>query len=235
MPIAREGEFLWTHDFGIASAIGIESARLDACVAEARSRGVRGVFGHPGFGFTQDDLDFLARLPDVVQVWFWDVTLTSIDGLYALGGLRYFGVSPKRPGIDFSRFPSLETMVWVHEPRDHGVEGALSVRSLDLWHYKPRTKHFGGLALPPNLEELSLNWANPATLAGMPALPRLRKLEIHRCRNLTTLDELPRIAPGLEELIVTTSGRLQDCTALAAMPGLRVAINDGRDVRADGA
>lgn len=231
MPIQREGEFLWTHDLGVTSSIGMESARLDACVSEAIARGARGVFGTPSMGFTQADVDFLARLPDLVQVWFWDVALRSIDGLYALHQLRHFGIHPKRPPVDFSRFPALESVVWIHKPKDHGLQSARSVRELYLWHFKPRSKHFAGLELPPNLEMLEISWANPDTLAGLPALPELRRLEIHRCRNLASLDELPRIAPKLQRLVVTTSGRLTGYAALAALPDLRVALHDGRDVR----
>jgi hypothetical protein len=230
VPIQREGEFLWTHDLGITSSLGIESPRLEACLAEAAARRAAGVFGHPTFGFAQPDLDFLARLPWLAQVWFWDVTLHDVDGLYALRGLRYFGVHPKRPPIDFSRFPALEHLVWIHEPRDRGLADAVSVRHVALWHFKPRVKHFEGLQLPPAVESLTLNWANPSTLAGLPDLPRLRELEIHRCRNLTSLAELPRIAPNLERLVITTSGRLTDHTALAALPRLRFAHHDGRDL-----
>ena len=230
MPIEREGGFLWTHDLGLTPSIGIESARLDECVTEAHARRAGGVFGHPSFGFAQEDLDFLARMPWLVQVWFWDVSLRSIDGLYTLSGLRYFGVHPDRPPLDFSRFPALEHVVWIHEPRDRGLEAAASVRHVALWHYKPRSKHFAALDLPPELESLGINWANPSTLAGIRELPRLRRLEIHRCRNLASLDELPRIAPNLEELVITTSGRLSDYAALAALPHLRFARYDGRDL-----
>ena len=230
MPIEREGEFLWTHDLGVGSSLGIESTRLEACVAEAAARRAAGVFGHPSFGFAQQDLDFLARLPWLVKVWFWDVALRSVDGLYALRELRYFGVHPKRPPVDFSRFPALEHVVWVHEPRDRGLAEAASVRQLALWHFKPRSKHFEGLELPPQLESLEINWANPSTLAGLCELPRLRSLEIHRCRNLGSLEELPRIAPNLERLIITTSGRLTDHAAVAALPRLRLARHDGRDL-----
>ena len=230
MPIQREGEFLWNHDLGASSSLGIESARLEECIAEAILRRPGGVFGHPSFGFEETDLDFLVRLPWLSSVWFWDVVLRDIDGLYALGELRFFGVHPKRPPVDFSRFPLLEHVVWIHESRDRGLASAASVRHLALWHYKPRSKHFAGLELPPNLESLEINWANPQSLAGIPELPSLRRLEIHRCRNLVSLDELPRIAPNLEKLVVTTSGRLVDVAALATLPHLRFARRDGRDL-----
>jgi peptidyl-dipeptidase Dcp len=99
-----------------------------------------------------------------------------------------------------------------------------------LWYFKPRSKHFEGLELPPDVESLEINWANPSTLAGLRELPRLRHLEIHRCRNLTSLGELPRIAPNLERLVITTSGRLTDHAALAALPRLRLARHDGREL-----
>ena len=58
----------------------------------------------------------------------------------------------------------------------------------------------------------------------------LRHLEIHRCRNLASLDELPRIAPNLEKLVVTTSGRLTGVSALTNLPQLHFARRDGRDL-----
>jgi hypothetical protein len=228
--IEREGEFLWTRDLGIVPSIGLESAQLDACIAEATARRATGVFGSPAFGFDETSLDCLRRLPWLTQVWFFDVNLANVDGLYALTELRYFGVHPGRPPIDFSAFPKLETVGWVHNPRDTGLDTAASVVALHLSHYKPRSRSYTDLRLPPMLELLEISWGNPASLAGLQRMPNLRRLELHRCRNLTSLEELPHIAPRLEQLVVTTSNRVTELGMLAELPRLQSAIVNGKTI-----
>jgi len=124
MPIQREGEFLVTRDLGITASIGMETEKLRECIAVAKSERFEGVFGSPFFGFRQSNLDFLAEHPHLRQVWFWDCTFDSIEGLYALARLNYCGVMQKRPGIDFSRFARLETVVTLWNPKDTGFAGS---------------------------------------------------------------------------------------------------------------
>ena len=229
MPIHREGEFLVSYDLQNTPTIYLESSSLAAGVAEARRRRIPGIGGSSGFDFHETNLDFLRELPWVERVWFWDVALENVDGLYALENLRSFGLY-HRPGIDFARFPRLESVVWYHDPRDVNVHQLPAAKQLHLWHFKPRSKHFGSVQLPTGLEELDLTWANPRTLEGLPTFPRLRTLEIHRCRNLTSLAGLPAIAPNLERLIITSSGRVTDVDHVREMPRLRVALHDGRSL-----
>jgi hypothetical protein len=226
MPIERKNGFLEFHDLGITPSLGLESSRLADCIAEVQRREWRGVFGNPGFGFRESDLDFLEALPELEQVWLWDGQLKDIEGLYALRDLRYLGIHPDRPGIDFSRFLSLETLVWAHNKHDPGVAELPMLRELFVWHFKPRAKSFDGLAIPQSVEQLEINWANPETLDGLPTLPRLRKLEFHRCRNLASLAGLDRIAPNLETLLIGSSGKV-DIDSLPALPDTlrRVVIN----------
>ena len=225
MTIERLDGYLVDRDQNGLVSIGIESARLDQCVAEVSRRGALGVFGAPSFGFTQTDLDFLERLPSLQKIWFWDVALRDVDGIYSLRDLRQFGVHPRRPPISFDRLPALETMVWEHSPRDRGLSSLAHLSTLHVWHYKPRQGTFEGLALPLGIRELQLNWANPRTLAGLPELSQLRRLELHRCRNLESIAELPRIAPQLEHLVVAACGRVADGEAVVRrLPNLRHAF-----------
>jgi len=229
MPIQREGQFLRFHNLGITSSLGIESTQLQACLAEVRAAGLKGVFGCPGFDFREETLDFLRELPWVEQVWFWDVNLKSVEGLYALPHLRYFGVHERRPGLDFAHFPELETVVWFHNPKDKGLAALPRLTKLHVWHYKPKEKSFAGLGLPTSLERLEFTWANPHTLEGLPLLPNLRRLELHHCRNLLSLDGLAGIAPGLRELVVTSCNKLAvDLTQLPA--GLGLPVINGRQL-----
>ena len=214
MTIERQGEFLVDWDLAGELSVGIESDNLSACVAEARKRKAAGVFGAPCFGFKQHDLSFLADLPGLQSIWFWDVAMKNIEGVYALRGIKRFGVHPKRPGIDFSRLSTLEEVVWEYNKTDTGLEALDRLKLLHIWHYTPKKMSFDGIIIPESVEDLQINWANPISLAGLPAMPKLKRMEIHRCRNLETLAELPSIAPGLEYLVVDACGRVADGKAV---------------------
>ena len=229
MSIERSGAFLIDRDDPFPS-IGIESGRLNECLEEFHRGSFQGVFGAPYFGFRESHLDFLREIPNAARIWFWDCAFESVDGIYSLQNLRHCGVLEARPGIDFSRFPSLETLVVHWNSRDVGWAKA-AIRKLYLWHYNPRQKKFLDLTLPPRLEYLQLTWLNPASLEGIQPLPHLRELQIHRGRNLSDLSMLPALAPRLEKLIVTTCKRLKNYEGIANHPTLELAIVDGTRVR----
>lgn len=208
MPIAREGKFLQTHDLAHVSCLGIESNRLEECIARIRRKRIKGVFGHPSFGFTGADLDFLRQMPWVEVVWFWDVSLTNIDGLYALPDLQHLGVHPKRPGIDFGQFLRLRKLILEPRRGDRGVGSLPELGLLHIWHYRPAGRDFSRLEFPESLTELQIDWANATTLSSLPSLPRLRRLEVHRCRNLESLADIGVKFPQLEHLVVAACGRV---------------------------
>lgn len=188
--------------------LGIESAMLAECLEEAHRHSFKSVFGNPSFGFSETTLDFLYSLPGIQAVWFWDIDLKNIDALYTLSSLEYFGVHDKRPAIDFSRFPALKDMIWSHKPKDAGVSKLKNLQLLHVWHYRPKSKSFTDLQLPDTLNELQIIWANPTSLDGLKPIASLRRLEIHRCRNLASLALIPQLFPQLEQLIISGCGRV---------------------------
>ena len=209
MPIARVGKFLETADLGIVHSLGIESAQLDDCIAEIHRRGIHGVFGCPGFGFQESNLDFLDRLHDIRQVWFWEVDLKDIAGLYSQKTLEYFGISPKRPAIDFSSLPRLRDMVWHPIKHDTGIEKLKQLERLDVWRYKTKDMSFAELQLPESLRKLEFNWCNQDSISALPVLPNLEELQFHYCRNLRSLSGLTASAPNLKKLVVTRCANLE--------------------------
>jgi len=208
MPIERREGFYQSEDLGHVESVGIESDRVRECVDFAKVRRIRGVFGFPGFGFAGTDLDFLAELPWLESVWFWDIHLKNVDGLYALPELQRFGVHPKRPPIDFSRFPRLREAVVEPRARDRGLGTLTELESLHYWRLRPKDRSFDALEFPDSLVELEINWANVESLDSLPALPNLRRLGVHRCRNLTDLGDLGQKFPKLEHLVVAACGRV---------------------------
>lgn len=227
MPIQREasGFFEWHDRQDRVPLLGLVSGRVDQCVERFDEGGFQGLFGTGSFGFAQKDLDCLARFPTATHIWFWDVTLRDILGIYSLTRLRYFGINPKRPGIDFGRFPALQTVInwWIKD--DRGLAKS-PIANYHLWHYKPRLKTFSGLELPLHAKSMELFWANPATLEGLPVMPELEVLGFHRCRNLIDLSALPRIAPNLRTVFTTTCSKIEAGPGILDHPTLtRAAIN----------
>ena len=207
--------------------LGVHTERLEECLAYFHERGFHGLFGHESFGFKQDNLDFLSQATNAKSLWFWDIALRDIDGVYELTELDHVGIHPKRPGIDFSRFPVLKTAINHWHKADTGIS-ASTITEYYLWHYKPKSKSFEGLEIPQNTKRLELTWANVTSLEGLPVLKKLKELQLHRCRNLTDLSALPRIAPNLTKLLTTTSSKLDVTAGVIDHPKLKMALIDGK-------
>jgi len=230
MPIQEENGFLVTRDLGITPALAIETGKIDKCIEHINRMHFRGVFGSPSFGFKQDNLNFLDRIPQMIQLWFWDINLKNIDAIYSLEELRYCGINPKRPSIDFSRLPKLKTLISDWNRKDIGLASS-NIAEFYLWHYNPNGKTFDGVEIPLNVSFLELNWVNPPSLNGMHQLPFLKELGIHRSRNLESLDDLLHIAPCLKKLIITTCNRVKKFSGIENHPSLEFAIINGRRIK----
>lgn len=133
------GFYVWNDYIKGVPGLGVDSERINECVAYYHAQGFGGWFAHPNFGFRQDNLDFLTQTPTAKWLWFWDVALKNIDPLYELTKLESMGIHPKRPGIDFSRFPSLRIVVNHWMKADTGILQSAITR-YHLWHFKPTSK-----------------------------------------------------------------------------------------------
>lgn len=208
MPIARVGRHLVFSDKAPVPHLGLETDILALCVEECLSHPYKGVFGTPSSGFREPDLDCLNQMPHLEAIWFWDVALKNVDALYTLPQLQFFGVHPGRPAVDFSRLPTLKSLVWFYKPQDRGVNELTALEYLSLWRFQPKSKSFIDLPLPAHISELEISWANPSTLEGLTPNANLRRLKISRCRNLESLALLPELYPSLEHLVVEACGRI---------------------------
>ena len=225
MPIERKGKFLITEDLGITPSIGIESEHLAQCIKQTKKKKFLGAFGCPAFGFFEQDFNFFYELPFIVQVWFWEIQLTDIEGLYALKDLRYFGVSEKRPAVNFSRFPKLEKLVWHPIKHDSGLAELPELKQLDVWRFKPSDKSYASFHVSDSIEKLELNWCTPLSLDAMPYLPKLTELQIHYCRNLESVNAITKFAPNLKRLVVTRSANLTHYEAINDIEWEHIYIN----------
>jgi hypothetical protein len=135
----------------------------------------------------------------------------------------------KRAAIDFTKLPNIEQMVWNFKKQDKGLNSLQKVSRFDLWRYNPKEKSYLGLELPPNIEHLDVNWANPPTLDGMQVFPELKEIQFHYCRNLTTIEALEKIAPNLEKIVVSRCKNMADFESIHNIKSLKYAfINNER-------
>lgn len=235
MKIKRVGNFYIDTDVGDGLSIGIETSNLASCIEEAKNKNSTSVFGCPSFGFKQSNMDFLSELPRIESIWFWDIYLDNIDGIYNLKHLKSIGIHPKRPGIDFSQLKELERLTWEHNKKDTGIEHLKKVKLFHAWHFNPKSKSYKGLPVPESVQELQIIWSNPDSLEGICVLPDLKDFEIHRSRNLGSIDELPEIAPKLEKLVITTCKKLLEVEhVIAKLPNLHFASINGSILVKDG-
>jgi hypothetical protein len=127
----------------------------------------------------------------------------------------------------FDNLPCLEQVVWFHKPSDSGMSSLSKVRDLRVWHYGPRSKSFANLEVPQSIGRLDFYWANTRSLDGLPQLASLRRLEMHRCRDLQDLSQLPSLFPNLEHLDISACGKLKPhhcAQVVAQLPNLTVAV-----------
>ena len=148
--------------------------------------------------------------------------------LYALDELDYFGINPKRPGIDFSRFRRITFVINHWLKQDTGIAKS-AISKYNLWHFKPRSKSFADVEIPLGVKRLALYWANPANLDGLPGAE-----EPDGARN-PSLPESCRPVGGFRAsrpncgAAATTSSRLVAQAGVLDHPKLQTAWIDGKE------
>jgi hypothetical protein len=143
---------------------------------------------------------------------------------------HFLGMHGKRPPLSFLELPSLGTVSIDWHARDSGLSELRTVKKFFLWHHKPKDKSFVGTAFPPCADHAQINWTNAPSLQGLSGLQGVRKFEVHRSKNLESLNGIEVLADSLEELIVDTCSKLKDLDALGSLPKLKLAVVNARDV-----
>jgi Leucine-rich repeat (LRR) protein len=184
----RKDGFYQVENHAHVPLIGVESDRFADVIEGIREQGFKGVFCSPYHRFSGNDLSFLRALPTLEALLMRDTSLADISDIYGLKKLRYFRCNNRRPPIDYSRLSSLQKLVLEPVCRDTGVEALTELESLELWNYRPNTRDFSQLTIPPSVTELELNWVSFKHLKDLPELPKLKRLVINHCKNLVDLD-----------------------------------------------
>lgn len=229
--IKKEGQFYINREGGLA--LGIDSSNIKNCILEynkqynffKRGKPYNSIFGHISFGFKETNLNFLNHFKTVENIWFWDVNLDNIEKLYNLKNLKSIGITGRRPAIDFSKLNKIEKITTDWTNKDYNFEFCENIKSFYLWHHKPKNKSFKDFNFPTYCyENFSLNWSNVENLTSLNGLKGIKNVEIHMSRNLTSLKGLEKYSDTIEQIIVTTCGKLDDYIFIKEFPKLKKAI-----------
>lgn len=225
MLIVPEGEIYIDKEYKEGyKSIGIVTDKLDVCIQKYRKDNFNGIFGHPSFGFKKEDFDFIKDFKDAKRIWFWNITVSDVSGLYTLASPEYFGVNGKRPMLDFSHFTNLKTLVLEWNSKDKNLQSCQNLELFNLWNHKPKEKSFINFDFPYAAKEVGLYWTNVEDLTSLNGLRGLGKISIERSRNLKSLRGLEKYSDSLESIFIDTCGKLTDYTFILEFPNLKNAI-----------
>lgn len=219
MPIERDDAgFLYWGDAWQSPAIGLESSLLSSSIEEIKLRGLSAAFARAP-EFVEDNLNCLAELPELRALELWDVKLKDISGIYDLGQLEFLRISGKRPPLDLCRIEHLSHLILEWNKRDAGLKRLDQLRMLHLWRHKVDPSGDSNVQLPRRLRALGVYWSNITHFEDFGVNPRVKTVEIGRCRNLQSLGDLSHTFPNLEKLVITACGKLTSEAAEIALQG----------------
>ena len=162
-----------------------------------------------------------------IKIWFVDVDLKNIEGVYSLKSLEHFGVHGKRKGINFALLENLTQISTDWISKDEKLDSCIHIENFYFWHHKPKEKSFEKYTFPDCLNEVHLNWSNVYDLTSLNGLKGMKRLRINRCRNLVSLSGLENYRDTLEEVFVDTCGKLTEYSFIGDFPKLKLAIVNG--------
>ncbi len=166
-----------------------------------------------------NDLKFLTEIKFIEDLTILDFDFSYHD-IYLLENLKTLNLSikSKNQKLDYSKFPMLEILSidWYNGFPDLSKNSHL--KELAIWKFKPKSKDFSELILPPYLQKLHITESNILNLKGLEQ-SNLKEFEAHYCNSLKTLDGIDKFKENLKVLI------LDYCRKLNNYEDLKHAIN----------
>ena len=135
---------------GIRS-LRVESSRLGDYIAYSKLHKDHGLTFGRTFGYSLDDLDFLAECPHVKAIHVQD-PIPDHTGLYHLKDLKLLITEEPRQQLDFSCFPKLEIYRGTWSPKFINLSGCRKLKHLALWSFKPKSRDLSPIDELINLE-----------------------------------------------------------------------------------
>jgi len=200
----------------------VESKRLSECVVYCNENRIPWLIISPYHGYTLSDIDFLRECRHVTRIHIQECS-ADLSGLYSLPLLSWLSVIFQHK-LDFSRMPSLTDLSTDWNLRiDDGLLASKGLARLWLRGYKPKGQNLQRIEALTILDDLHIVLSPISTTLGLENVPRIRRLGLSYCRNLTDIKSLKEL-PVLEELELDHCKRIADLTFLRELKHMRKVI-----------
>ncbi len=84
------------------------------------------------------------------------------------------------------------------------------IEYLTVWHHKSKEKTFENLPLAPKLKYLEINWSGSISLLGLEKFGNLKRLELHRCSKLESIETICNLKSHIEYIHINMSKNIYD-------------------------
>lgn len=235
--------------------LGVESDRLEECMEYAIQKKIYKIFIHGGDKYKLEDIHFLKKYD-----FFTHLTVSEglididISAVHYLHKLKYLSLSNTKQAIDFSNFPLLEEASIDWNTKLINFKRCKILKKLQLWRYKPVSRGFSELFGVNSLESLKITQSNIESFSGLENLKCLNHFEGYYLPKLTSLNGLDNLKElrilvvenckkimnyestlskllGLEKLILSNCGELNDIEFVEKMISLRFFSFVGTNVK----
>lgn len=177
------------------------------------------------------NLNFLEEINFIERIMINDVDI-DFSGLYNLKNLKYaiLSVQNRKQYLDYSQFSQLKYLSIDWYSKFPSLKENKKLKELIIRKYKSKEMNFKDLDLPDCLENLEVIQSNIRNLESL-SVPSLKKIEVHYCRNLNTLNGIESTSDTLESLIVCNCRNLTEYDKLSTCLCLKkIILGDCGDI-----
>ncbi|QCR21643.1 hypothetical protein [Pontibacter sp. SGAir0037] len=128
----------------------------------------------------------------------------------------------KNNHIKFEEIPAGEYINFDWKEDDIASIDFSNCKYLIVWHHQSKEKDFSNLPDIPNLLYLEVNWSRSTSLNGLSKFKELKRLELHYCTKLETLDGIESLNKEIEHIHISQSKKLTSHERITLLNQLRV-------------
>lgn len=175
---------------------------------------IDGICISPFRGF-EGDFNILNQLPSYKGIIVEDCCKIDYNSIPRISQMSFLALGGKDSphGIDFSTIPNLEHLTTDWNPKHILPHSDGPLKTLRMWHYKPKSRDLSDLHAYENLGDLFLAQTRIESLEGVQRFKELKKIEVAYCQVLTSVAALADT--DVERVEMEACGQIVDIPLLA--------------------
>lgn len=129
--------------------------------------------------------------------------------------------------IRFSEIPQGRYLNFDWKETDYRTLDFSECRYLIIWHHQNKDKNFHNLPDIDDLEYLEINWSSSISLNGLSKYQNLKRLELHYCTKIESLNGIEDLNTEIEYIHIDQSKKIKDHNRIVIFSNLRtLCFND---------